>query len=156
MPSIYSRCTDCGFGTITGGERFMVKNDVWEIAWADRFKPWHALYGQQILCIGCLESRIGRTLTCIDFTDVPLNWEWDDYPKSERLLDRLMPDKHKRQAWLDDLETARQRFSEWLAEQNAARNIGEETDDEPNAWARIFWPRLIVRMQLRNTAGGPR
>jgi hypothetical protein len=41
----------------------MVNDEVWEAAWACRRKSWHALPGQEILCIGCLEKRIGRTLT---------------------------------------------------------------------------------------------
>ncbi len=51
----------------------MVRDDVWEQAWANRRKPWHSLPGQQILCIGCLEKRLGRTLMPCDFTDWPVN-----------------------------------------------------------------------------------
>lgn len=56
-----------------------------------RLKPWHRLPGQEILCIGCLEKRIGRTLTACDFTDCPVNDlndpHWAD--RSKRLLNRL-------------------------------------------------------------------
>ena len=56
-------CTtiDCGVGTITLGEWYMVKDKVWEQAWAGRRKSWQSkVPGQEILCIGCLEQRIGR------------------------------------------------------------------------------------------------
>ncbi len=66
-------CADCCVGTLTIGEYYMVKDDVWKQAWAGRRKPWHALDGQEILCIGCLEKRIGRTLMACDFTDAPVN-----------------------------------------------------------------------------------
>jgi hypothetical protein len=45
-PAILSRCADCGLGTITAGEWYMVNDDVWMQAWAGRLKPWHALPGQ--------------------------------------------------------------------------------------------------------------
>jgi hypothetical protein len=51
-------------------------------------KPWHALDGQEILCIGCLEKRIGRTLMSSDFTDAPIN-DPNDPDISDRLRDRL-------------------------------------------------------------------
>lgn len=70
---VTSRCTDCGLGTVTAGEWYMVKDDVWEAAWTGRREPWHELPGQEILCIGCLEKRIGRTLVASDFTDDQIN-----------------------------------------------------------------------------------
>jgi hypothetical protein len=87
FPTLISRCADCGFGCAGGGEWYMVKDELWEKAWAGRRKPWHALPGQQVLCIGCLEARLGVALTKDDFMDVPLNT--DDRYRSERLLDRL-------------------------------------------------------------------
>jgi hypothetical protein len=73
-PVCTSQCADCGLGTIEAGEWYMVNDEVWEKAWAGRRKSWHALPGQQILCIGCLEQRIGRTLVACDFIDgVPAN-----------------------------------------------------------------------------------
>jgi hypothetical protein len=75
----------------TLGEWYMVHDEVWQQAWADRLKPWHALPGQQILCIGCLEARLGRTLMACDFTDAPVN-DPDDDRSSERLRQRLTAD----------------------------------------------------------------
>jgi hypothetical protein len=69
-PLIVSACADCGIGTIRIGEWYMVQDSVWEQAWAGRRKAWHGkIPGQEILCIGCLEKRLGRTLTAFDFTD---------------------------------------------------------------------------------------
>jgi hypothetical protein len=65
-------CADCGIGTLTIGEYYIVHDHVWEQAWAGRRKPWHgADSGQEILCIGCLEHRIGRTLMRCDFDFTP-------------------------------------------------------------------------------------
>ncbi len=48
--------------------------------------------GQEILCIACLERRIGRTLMKCDFTDVPVNdLKHGSWHRSVRLIDRLMP-----------------------------------------------------------------
>jgi len=52
-PACISNCADCGIGTITAGEWFMVHNHVWEQAWAGRRKSWQRrVPGQEILCIG--------------------------------------------------------------------------------------------------------
>jgi len=83
-------CADCGLDTIERGEWFMVHDEIWQQAWGhiERGNP-----GRQILCIGCLERRIGRTLMACDFTDAPLN---DPFARevgvdvSERLFDRLI------------------------------------------------------------------
>jgi hypothetical protein len=61
---------------------------VWDYAWGGRRKPWHGSSGQEILCIGCLESRIGRTLMSRDFKDVPIN-NLAAGEKSARLRNRL-------------------------------------------------------------------
>jgi hypothetical protein len=90
-PFCVTNCVDCGVGTSTLGEWYMVNDEVWQQAWAGQFKPWHALPGQQVLCIGCLEKRIGRTLTAADFMD---GVEVNDPGKrhmSDRFRDRLMP-----------------------------------------------------------------
>jgi hypothetical protein len=86
-------CADCGVDTNAIGEWYMVKDDVWEQAWAGRRR---LPYGQEILCIGCLEQRLGRTLMNCDFmrvdfagfADEPIN---DDPPDliSDRLYDRM-------------------------------------------------------------------
>lgn len=43
----------------------MVHNDLWaDAGMADGY-----------LCVGCLESRLGRCLRSEDFPDFPINWE---------------------------------------------------------------------------------
>lgn len=71
-------CMDCGDHTIQIEEYYTVHDEVWLYA-----NPQD--YG--MLCIGCLESRLGRVLTPADFPDYPINREWGT--KSPRLLDRL-------------------------------------------------------------------
>jgi hypothetical protein len=44
----------------------MVDNGLWDVATEDCFSD-------VMLCIGCLENRIGGLLTKSDFSDVPLN-----------------------------------------------------------------------------------
>jgi hypothetical protein len=85
-----SHCCDCGIGCHTLGEYYMVRDELWDQAWTGKRKPHHRIPGQEILCIGCLENRIGRTLRASDFTDAPINsLDHDWNRKSERLLDRL-------------------------------------------------------------------
>jgi hypothetical protein len=71
-------CFGCGVNTLEIDERYMVHNDLWRT------------YGVEgMLCIGCLEARIGRRLTPADFTNCGGNNRDDRWPKSERLADRL-------------------------------------------------------------------
>jgi hypothetical protein len=55
-------CRDCAANVVETGEYYMVHDHVWPVE----------KYGG-VLCIGCLEARLGRTLAREDFTDVPLN-----------------------------------------------------------------------------------
>jgi hypothetical protein len=70
-PVVLSRCADCGVGTFTLGEYYMVRDDVWEQAWVGRRAAWQKDF--EMLCIGCLEARIGRTLTSEDFIHCQIN-----------------------------------------------------------------------------------
>ncbi len=93
-PTIRTNCADCGAGTHSIDEWYMVRDEVWEQAWVGRRKSWqvHPVYGvvpgQEILCIGCLEKRIGRALVPSDFTDAPVN-DPLEHEHSERLMNRL-------------------------------------------------------------------
>jgi hypothetical protein len=88
-PLIVSTCADCGLGTIRLGEWYMVHDHVWEQAWAGRRKSWQGrVPGTEILCIGCLEQRLGRTLMAYDFIDVEVNDLGKDNI-SERMRSRL-------------------------------------------------------------------
>jgi hypothetical protein len=70
-----SRCVDCDVDCYEIDEYYMVHDDVWPIA------PFGGM-----LCIGCIEARIGRRLTPTDFTDRPMN-RWPG--RSRRFVARL-------------------------------------------------------------------
>jgi hypothetical protein len=59
----------------------MLKDEVWSLAMTSTRNP-------DMLCIGCVESRISRLLTKEDFSDAPLN-SMPFWPRSERLKSRL-------------------------------------------------------------------
>lgn len=58
-------CHDCKLSTLYVGEYYMVHNELWDKAY-----PEH----DGMLCIACLEKRVGRALTRDDFTDALVNW----------------------------------------------------------------------------------
>jgi hypothetical protein len=63
-----TNCADCRWNTLALGEWYAVRDDVWEQACRREPRPaW------EILCIGCLEERLGRRLTPDDFIDAPVN-----------------------------------------------------------------------------------
>lgn len=74
------RCLDCQRDTQSIDEYYMVKDDVWIKA-----NP----SDDGMLCIVCLETRIGRTLESNDFTNCPLN-EQNLIDGSDLLKSRLM------------------------------------------------------------------
>jgi hypothetical protein len=59
-------CLDCGTNVVRLGEYFMVWDDVWLRANPD---------DRGMLCIGCLEQRLGRQLYPLDFADAPVNFD---------------------------------------------------------------------------------
>ena len=66
-------CIDCNYYTYTD-EYYMVHRHLW------------TKYGAEtgMLCIGCLEKRMGRQLMAKDFTPAPINFI---FPSSKRLLE---------------------------------------------------------------------
>lgn len=72
-------CHGCGVNTSEIAEYYMLTDKMWRQAFP---------YGTGMLCIGCVEARIGRKLVPADFGDVPLNM-FGVGVKSERLMDRL-------------------------------------------------------------------
>jgi len=72
-------CLDCRVDTGKIGEFYFVYSHI-----------WHDAVGSYcgMLCIGCLESRIGRELDSRDFTSAYIN-SISFSPKSDRLLGRL-------------------------------------------------------------------
>lgn len=57
-------CMDCGSNTLHLNEYYMVHKELWLTA-----NP----QDRGMLCIGCLETRLGRKLGSSDFTDAPVN-----------------------------------------------------------------------------------
>jgi hypothetical protein len=83
------KCADCL--TPTWDEYYMVTDEIWSLAWSGWRRPRPPETGlDHMLCIRCLERRIGRTMTRADFTDCPLNdLNQRMERRSERLVDRL-------------------------------------------------------------------
>lgn len=71
-------CVDCAADTAELDEYYMVHDHVW----AQAGMGCH----DGMLCIGCIESRLGRTLVADDFKDVIVNIIGS---QSQRLRDRL-------------------------------------------------------------------
>lgn len=75
-------CLDCGTNTSTICEYYMVHSYLWHLANPDR--------PEGMLCIGCLENRIGRQLRSGDFIHAPINIEGAfGFVHSQRLRNRL-------------------------------------------------------------------
>lgn len=70
-------CRDCNMNTDRKSEYYMVHDRVWRKAGSP----------DGMLCIGCLEARIGRFLNKYDFTDAFINVAL--IPRSRRLRARL-------------------------------------------------------------------
>jgi hypothetical protein len=78
-----SLCLDCGVDTSSKngiGEYYVVTDELWACA-----NPGDV----GMLCIGCLERRLGHELTPDDFKSCPVNSDHRGFPKSGRLLQRL-------------------------------------------------------------------
>lgn len=72
-------CLDCKACTLCNHEYYMVLDETWDEVVPER---------EGMLCVGCIERRLKRTLCHTDFTDAPLNHD-GVIPKSKRLYDRL-------------------------------------------------------------------
>jgi len=68
-------CVDCGACTLTNNEYYMVGESTWKQA--------GLAYDGGMLCIKCLELRLGRPLYGEDFSDCLVNSERK--PRSKRL-----------------------------------------------------------------------
>lgn len=76
----HHKCKDCGVDTARIGEHYMLKDSVWYSAYA---------HERGMLCIGCLEKRLGRQLTKADFNDSHVNRPAPGKVFSMRLMSRL-------------------------------------------------------------------
>jgi hypothetical protein len=72
------RCLDCAVDTAAIDEYYVVTPEVWARAGA----------GDGMLCIGCLEKRLGHRLDPADFLNIWMHWG-DPWKKPFRLSKRL-------------------------------------------------------------------
>lgn len=72
-------CLDCGENTSQMKEHYFVTADVWAQAHNSE---------TGMLCVGCLECRLGRTLNASDFTGAHIN-DMRRCAMSDRLRNRL-------------------------------------------------------------------
>lgn len=73
-------CLDCGVDTGKIGEHYMLVDRVWfSVTDSDR----------GMLCVGCIEKRLGRRLNANDFNNSYVNGLGFGQIKSNRLLERL-------------------------------------------------------------------
>jgi hypothetical protein len=72
-------CVDCNANTAAIGEYYMVWPDVWAKS--------GLASDDGMLCIGCLEQRLGRRLAMHDFTAAPVNFEHVGSRLRERLFE---------------------------------------------------------------------
>jgi hypothetical protein len=69
-------CFDCGIDTLaSGGDWYSVHNHLWKVVWPNTKQATGRIEKplSEILCIRCLELRLGRALTPGDFTTAPIN-----------------------------------------------------------------------------------
>lgn len=79
-PAVTFTCLDCAVDTDEIGEYYMVNDYVWK-------QTGIAPDGGK-LCIGCLETRIGRRLMSSDFPHYPINYA-GIFRQSDRLRNRM-------------------------------------------------------------------
>jgi hypothetical protein len=94
------RCADCQVDTGATGEWYMVRDAVWERAWPGTSQPDYVrTYDEPcryILCIGCLEARLGRELTRQDFVmggnygSARLRDRWAQMPEQAAKIDGIL------------------------------------------------------------------
>jgi hypothetical protein len=73
-------CNDCGIDTNAEQEYYMVKDKIWKESKVPK---------KAMLCILCLEKRLGRMLHKSDFSDAAIN-QLNFIPRSARLKTRLL------------------------------------------------------------------
>lgn len=75
-------CVDCSTDTSVRGisEYYVVHHEIWAEGGLERQGG--------MLCVACLEARIGRVLIPDDFSSAPLNLD-PEQPRSERLSKRM-------------------------------------------------------------------
>jgi len=71
-------CLDCSVDTSKINEYYMLVDEVWYRVHTEE---------RGMLCIGCLEDRLGRKLNRWELNGSYLNW--GHFPKSDRLRNRM-------------------------------------------------------------------
>lgn len=71
-------CTDCKENTFAKKEYYMLHDEVW-CSVASKF---------EMLCVSCLEKRLGRSLNMNDFVPMPINYGCV-FPQSKLLYSRV-------------------------------------------------------------------
>lgn len=74
-------CLDCGINTLLIGEYYMLTNEAWESMFPGGDNG-------AMLCICCVERRLGRVLTRKDFSKAPIN-DIEAFRKSPLLTQRI-------------------------------------------------------------------
>lgn len=74
------RCLKCGVDTGKIGEYYMLKDEIWFIVHNSKVG---------MLCIGCVEKILGRSLTKSDFNDSHVNKPYPGKLQSTLLTNRL-------------------------------------------------------------------
>ena len=120
----------------------MVRNDVWRASGLHR----------GLLCVGCLEGRIGRQLHQQDFKDVETNRP-GTFPQSLRLRTRLRtPAPADEQSNSEPAMTGMQRVAERTGETNYSRWLpGDAVDIRANRVCRRRCWRDRALTDLRRT-----
>lgn len=98
----HDNCVDCGVDCLKINEYYMVTKSCWKRA---RMTPCGGM-----LCVGCLEKRLGKKLTPRNFMDCPLNWRNALIPNcaSVRLLSRYYSTGMKSQWARDGMSALKQ------------------------------------------------
>jgi hypothetical protein len=102
-------CKLCGVDTFEIGEYYMIQEKVWcsfqlnehsvriyEYPNTKEKVKGVAYNNKGMLCIGCLENKIKRTLYYKDFIDYPINNHIDLNDKSTRIQSRMMAKESKK------------------------------------------------------------
>lgn len=67
------KCMECHVNTLGTSHYYMVRNELWKEITSKKFKGH--LHEKGMLCLNCVEKRLGRKLTLDDFDlNIPVNY----------------------------------------------------------------------------------
>lgn len=68
------KCMECHINTCSSGHYYMLKDNLWKQITSKPFKGY--LQEKGMLCLNCVEKRLGRKLQEDDFDlTIPVNWD---------------------------------------------------------------------------------